>query len=304
MIEAAFRQSVLERQENFSTYKLPKLDDLELDEVFERIRTAERIVCPDETREAYQVGGATENNELLVIQGINPVLLTAEHATSRIRYFRDERPSRQDPADQGTFGLSWVTRQDTDSSIVAALGRQTGDANYDIDHPLKEAMRPIICSPEVMAHLSVHRMFRGRVATPCDEQAFNIIFGIGDRPSEATKDFIDKAKEVAKKYDLRSGVNQSVIQFGGDTTPKRNEDGSFKTIILAAKGPGTTRTFSQAAGESINRPFIAAQLELASSILLQPSEHGTRRNFERQRAGVYLGYLFLRECVSIAATKI
>lgn len=282
---AEIRRTALANEFDFDTYQLPPIDEADREQVFDRVLAAESRVCPSRRRDDYETGAARTPNELEITTGARPVLLTAEHATHRSTGM----------ADYGTYGLSSVVRHDTDSSLIAAIGRQTGDANKDETHPLKDAMKPLLAA----GHLSVHGMFSGRVAALDDPRTFNVLFGIGDKPSEATKDFIDKALETAKQLGLRAGVNHPVIQYEKDRVTPKYVDGALKTITFAAKKPGTTRSFSQR--EATNDDFVAAQIEFSPSVCLLPLDYAYRFRVKQESVGVYLGYTLLQKCVELIA---
>jgi len=299
---AADQERMLAREVDFSSYALPSIDTIERDEVYERILEAESCLASSgHTLKGYDSGTASYDDEIFAVRGLNAALITTEHATTHYRQQKNSAQGRRRKGpDLGTAGLGYVVHKDTDASFVSPLGRQTGDANHDIEHPLKEVIRPMVAATGVFGHLSLHGMNFGRVASLDDERAFNVVIGIGDNPTEETKDFADKALQAAATYDLRAAVNQSVIRFKpGTRTPRLREDNSIETISFAARGSGTTRAFTQAVAESQSKPFITAQIELSSSMRLLHPELSNYPGEDTQRIGVHLGYLFVHKCVEL-----
>jgi len=292
----AIRQQQLANETNFATYTIPQMPDAEADDIYERAMEAERaLASPGLTIEGYDGGTARTVDELLVVQGIG-TLLTAEHATAHWRFNKDAPARHWVGSDYGTAALSQLVHEDTGAAHIVPTGRQTMDANHDVQHPLKQAMSNVLASDAIRAHFGLHGINLGRVRSLADERGFNIILGVGSDPSDETKDLADKLLVVAKKYDLRIGINQPVMQFlDADGTPKTNEDGTNKTITFAAKTAGTTRTHAQKAAQELGKPLATIQLEISQALRLLPGEHKQYPGRDSQRMGVYLGYLFVKE---------
>lgn len=301
--QPANREALLAQEVDFSTYELPELNLAERDRVYERITEAEqRLATADGSARGYDQGSATVDNELLVLHGVSSVLLTAEHATThhRIQKDRNKERRRRMRADYGVAGLSWAVCEDTGSSLILPTGRQLGDADSDFKHPLKNIIQPFLASPSMRAHLSIQDMNIGRVSTIQDTRSYNVLIGIGRSATTETKDFAKAAVDIAGKYGLRAGVNESVVLFEPHSAqPKRSKDGSVATVRYNAHGPGKMREFSQQFCKELGKPLIAAEIDFSSSLRLLPKEVKNNPGEVSQRTGTYLAYLFLRDCAAL-----
>jgi hypothetical protein len=281
---------------NFSTYNLPELPENKMFETWDRLVEAERrLACPSMSVDGYTQGAADEADELFVIEGGSGILATAEHATDHQRAYKTKPGRSYKPADYGTAALGWVLQQDTDSSLIVAKGKQTGDANHDIGHPFKERMARIITRPTTHTHVSIHGASNGLASGFRDERNYHILLGIGSNPSERTIEVVDGLREVAEDLDLRLGVNQPTYHFDDMGKPKRKKtDGSYQDHSFSAGSEGTTRTFAQSTAEALTKQsFAAIQFELNSVLRLLPFDYELTPGRKSQRVGTYLGYLFM-----------
>jgi hypothetical protein len=303
--EASFvtiREQQRQNDVNFlDAYNLPQLPDGR-DEVYERLVEAERTFGPERTNESYSEGSAEQPDELYVMHG-HDVLLTADHATNRHRLKTatdTEGPRTEQAADHGTGGLGIVLAEDSNSSFIAPRGLQKMDANHDFEHPLKEAMAPVLLQPDTVAAFSLHRIFLARVAALASMRGYNIILGVGPNPSPETIDTADKMLELAKKYDLRAGINSPVLRYEADGhTPKQKSDGEYDTITFAASTAGTSRYFAQKTADQAQKPLSAMQVEISQANLILPENHKRYPGKETQAVGSYLAYLFLQETIEL-----
>jgi hypothetical protein len=262
--------------------------------VYSRLLNAEERLVPNGD---YLNGSARVDDEVLVLHGLSRVLLTTEHATMQIR------KSVLKEADMGTGALGEVVAQDTNSTAIIAAGRQTSDANYELDHPLKAAMSEIINLPQNRAHLSLHMLDRGRASNPSDYRGYSVMLGIGNKPSEATLALKDFLLEVGSDLDLRVGVNTPHINFDKNHKLRHNEDGTIRTVTFAAAGPNTTRTFSQILTEQIGKDdsYAAVQMEINEVLLVRQNDEVDYPSEFDRRLGAYLGYLFVRKAAESVA---
>lgn len=281
-----------QRDWDVPSYALPQLNDSAAEGIFERIAGAERdIAAPRLCVEDYAVGSALVPDELLVLSGISPVLLTSEHATQQTR---NAKPKM---ADYGTGGLGAVVAEDSNATYIVPRGHQTADANFDVDHPIKEIMGELIADPQNMAHFSLHAVGIARAASLTDERGFNILLGIGSTPTDYTLAAVERIKEIGANYDLRVGVNADfIVQREG--VPRRNEDGSLRMINFSAAGKGTTRDYAQTRAQAVGKDnYAAIQFELARQHRLEPLERQVGKDGRALRMGVYVGYLFMLDSV-------
>ena len=260
-------------------------------DIYRRLCDVEEKLVPSGD---YVVGSARVNDELLVLHGLSRVLLTAEHATIQQRRGRLSVVEKE--ADIGTGALAEVTAQDTNATAIIAIGRQTGDPNWDPGHPLKNAMAEVIKLPQNRAHLSLHMLNRGRASEPTQKQGYSILLGIGNKPSEATLALKDSMVEIGSDLELKISVNQPHINFDEDHKLILNDDGTPKTITFAGAGLNTTRSFSEKLADALGKGdnFAAIQVEINEVLLkLQNDEVAFPAQTDRE-LGTYLGYLFVK----------
>lgn len=259
--------------------------------------------------QGYTAGSAEAPDEMLISQGRSSVLVTAEHATHHMRVRANgERTQKQ--ADYGTGALGMVTAHTTGAWLVAPLGRQTHDANHDLEHPLKEEMRDIMAGPQpVYAHLSIHGMGFNRVQAASDELPFGVILGIGDadKASEATRHLAARIVQIGGELGLRIGVNAPMVRFqAGGYIVRQTTSGSPpvvvpETIAFAATHPGTSRAYTQQTAEELGiKDFGAVQMELSGLLRYMPWDYNNNPGIAQQLWGTYLGQVFVARCVEAA----
>lgn len=288
-----YRMQRVRDDANISSYASPNAKPEEITSIFNRLVTAEDKIAPSGN---YEKGAASQPDEILVVDGDKHALLTAEHATIQ---HRNGEPKE---ADIGTGGLAKVVAEDTNSTALIVMGRQTSDANFVSPHPFKTAMADIVSSGENRAHFALHMLDRGRTSEPTDTRGYSILLGIGNDPSEATLEVKDQLLGIASDFDLKIGVNAPHIVIAKKQL-QRNPDGSLKTITFAGAGANTTRTFSQDLAKELgkNDAFAAIQVEINEVLLSkQNDDPAFPSDFDRYLGG-YLGYIFMAKAVGTVA---
>ncbi|MBI2285399.1 hypothetical protein HYU82_01065 [Candidatus Saccharibacteria bacterium] len=288
---------------DFSTYRLPEFTE-DPSEVYEFLRRAEQQLILNED---YQLGSAIVNNQLAVLRGESGVLLTAEHATFHRRKRPDGTVYDKQP-DTGTAALSMAVADKTNSDAIVAVGRQTGDPNYDPEHPFKKEVESIVARPVSQAHLALHGLMRARASNIDDKRGFAVLIGIGDNPSDATRTLAyDYLTAIGKDYDLAVGINQQHLRFDNNAkAPRLSPDGRIMTAIYMGTR-NTTRAFSERISVSDHREkgFAALQVELSDVLRVHPDRPvGSPIEFPSQRdreIGAYLGYMFILRAVGSVA---
>lgn len=280
-----FRDLKLEESNAALRVSLVEIPDAQAREITERIEEAEREFSPDATEAGYKEGSASGPDELKIIQGELPALLTAEHATEHIRSGEPKE------ADWGTGGLMSVLATDHGTFGIAPLGRQTGDANHEGEHRIKTEAGIIIVQKGIKIALSIHGIGSSKFVTP-DQlksgQSSDIAVGVGDNPTEASLEFASWLEEESKDLDLRLDINPWYMSLSGGQ-PKMKDDVPLRASFRAAK-TYTTRGSMQ---ENANRSGLIlpiAQIELASSLRVRP---GIESNFEK----VYKAYILMSEAI-------
>jgi len=292
-----------ERQEKaiqLPGYSLPQLPDTD---VYERLLDAERnLASPRLLVEDYTAGVATYDDELLVIEGLAQVLFTTEHATGHMRLDAHSGLLISKEADYGTAAIGKILQQDTGQSLITPVGRQTSDANSASEHPIKDVMKTFIARDTAKMHISLHGAKRGRVANLTDDRGFDVFIGVGDNPTEETKDAADKLAKIAKNYGLIGGINQFFVTKE-EGQPQYNEDGTLRRISFSAANPGTTRSFAQTEAERLGKPLITIQVELSDALRILPVDYDFHPGIDSQRRGTNLAYFFLQESISALNQK-
>lgn len=269
----------------------------------------ERNFSPNLSKQGYTAGSAENDDDMLLLYGRNSVLVTAEHATEQMRLRANgERTPKE--ADYGTGALGMATARTTGAWLVAPLGRQTHDANHDLEHPLKAEMRSVISgSQPVRVHLGIHGMGSNRVQTASDQLPFGAILGIGDtdKASEATRHLAARIVQIGRELGMRIGINTPIVRFqAGGYIVRQTTRGSppiavLETITFAATHPGTSRAFTQRAAQELGiRDFAAVQMELSGLLRLMPWDYGKNPGITAQIWGTYLGRIFVARCVEAA----
>lgn len=264
---------------------LVQLPETKAQEITERIEEAERAFSPNATEEGYKEGSAITDNELRVSQGILPALLTAEHATEHIRSGEPKE------ADWGTGGLVSVLATDHGTFAIVPLGRQTGDANYEGAHEIKEEAGLMIVQGGMKIALSIHGIGSTKFVTPGQLESgrnSDIAIGIGDEPTEESQEFAEWLQDEAKDLDLKVDINPWYLSLK-DGSPKKKDGIPLRTSFRAAK-PYTTRGHMQSEATESGLVLPIAQIELASSLRVQP---GVESNFEK----IYKAYILLSEAI-------
>ncbi|MBI2592349.1 hypothetical protein HYW36_02620 [Candidatus Saccharibacteria bacterium] len=272
--------------------------------IYELLEAGELLIGGPEAD--YIEGVAQKDNDILEILGNSALsLITAEHATTQIRV-EDDGTKKEKENDAGTGSLAIVVGKETNSYVLVAIGRQTGDPNNDDTHPFKSNIANVIESnPQMRAFFSLHGMSRAKGADFLDKQGFAVIVGIGDKPSPATKALVDELDIVAKDLGLRLGINQKFLDFSTKNwQPILDKNGLVKRKVFESPWY-TTRGYAQAvlAEQERVEAFTAVQMELSSAI--RHTQADLRKaifpDLESQVIGAALGYHFVRRAVGSVA---
>lgn len=278
-----FKEIDLKNQQiNVSLVQLP---ETKAQEITERIEHAEKAFSPTATEEGYRVGSATAENELQIIEGGQPTLLTAEHATEHIRSGEPKE------ADWGTGGLVSVLATDHGTFAIVPLGRQTGDANYEAEHEIKEEAGLVIVQKGIKLALSIHGIGSNKFITPAQlesGQSSDVAIGIGDEPTEESQEFAEWLRDEARNLELKVDINPWYMSLSNGQ-PKTKDGVPLRTSFRAAK-PYTTRGHMQTRASESGLILPIAQIELAASLRVQP---GVASNFEK----IYKAYILLSEAI-------
>ena len=273
-------------------YKLPRFS-LDPAEVYEFLAEAEREIIPAGD---YDNGSAQKPDDILAIEGTSGVLLTTEHATSHFRV-KDSGQFDKKLHEGGTAALGKTVAQGTNSYGLIPIGRQTGDANRDLQHPLREKMTEVIALAVSRAHLSIHGMARAHASGIRDNRGFSVMLGIGHKPTEATMALKDAMYEAGQDLGLRIGVNKPHMRLDiRNKKPVMADEFNIATAVYSAP-KRATRGWAESEAERLGKSdsFAAIQVEMSDVLRVHPWEEDSVR-FPTQRdreIGAYLGYHFM-----------
>lgn len=279
---------------------LPELPDQNAIATYQRLVSLERTVAPNGSIHDYVLGTASDADEILVIHRDGTPLLSADHATNPIR----KTTGKMGGADHGTAGLALALDEDYDGSVLLTRGRQTGNGNVDLEHPLKTEIARAL--PRHDAFLSVHGMVPGKFVHPHVPTEVHAVLGLGTSPTEIMLDVAsDIQRRIKESYGLKVVIGDKEYFFddpNADGRLRYNEDGEpLYAPRLAAMGEGSTTNFVRS---KTPHDFAALQIEISRSLRLLPREN-EYRDERRKIMAVYMGYLMSHDVMGfvIAGSK-
>ncbi len=281
---------------------LPELPQQDAFEVLERAEEWERRILGlrsgDQPRLAHYRNGSAVSEDAITILQHEPVapLVTAEHATDVVR----KATGQLGNADHGTGALAALLWEDSHTTSIIPVGKQTGNAAVDLSHPVKDAVNTLL--PARPAYLSVHGMRAGKITGVHDTSEVHAIVGLGKTPNEQSVVSAEKLQRVAKDIGLRViiGNQESHYDVNPDTRSlEYDEEGNPKRAKLAALGQGsmTNHAYTLMGRHGIQIP--AMQLEITRGLRLIPNdfESGWHKDRRARAMSVYAGYLLVRKMV-------
>jgi hypothetical protein len=281
---------------------LPQLPDSAVQDVYDRVVEAEaQVVGAARRQEDYAEGTAIREDELLLATFPGAVLLEAQHATDPVRKATGKRGG----ADHGTGGLALVLAEDMGAHVVIPRGRQTGNANVDPEHPLKDELRRAAATGEYEKFFSVHGCFPGKVLHPMDVTEIHGVIGLGTNPAEADIERAEALRvRVRDELGLRLITGNLIphlnyakdpdwdgVAFRDRTTQLDRKDGQVATSNLASLMPGSTVTMMRT-----EAGLPSSQIELSRSVRLLP-EGVFVRDPSAAKHAVYMGYQICRMAI-------
>lgn len=271
----------------------------------ERLAAAEmRLASPDLSADGYNNGVALTNDQIHITYGFAGVLMTTEHATTHYRQANEDLTRKAKQGEAGTASLAATLAQDYDITHLTLLGRQTGDANHDVEHPFKERVKYMIAARMQRAHISLHGMTSGQVPDLEDERSFDLVVGVGDEPSESTMRLGIKVVQAAQAEGLRAGINVpfiKVIQRDGEYFRRVDGDGNDRPIVFSAAKPETVRSTAEKTSREQDLDVACVQVELAGALRVLPRH--LERNERVTQLGPYTGYRVLSRVLTGISAK-
>jgi len=287
---------------------LPELPDQAAQEAYDLVEAWERFLLVSPlpgmplpevpfAKVHYNQGKATTDNALEFV-GHGPVLMEAQHASDPVR----KQTGMREAADHGTAGLAAAVAVHGMGRAIIPVGRQTGNANVNPEHPIKAAVSEEMASGAYEGFMSIHGKIPGRAIDLRDRTEVHAVIGLGRDPQ-------DSSLELAEMLTTRAKVELGLRLVIGNFTPqlrykeRPNYDGrAFRDRVnrlawdnaadlpalstLAAASPNSTTTYAQEHFPSVP----AMQLEISRSLRLTPHE----RDKGARIMGVYLGYSLVR----------
>ncbi len=315
-IEAMARQARIDSlvlPSGFLRTVLPQLPESRAHEVYERMVEAERrLTSNDGSLAGYTDGSAKEPDEMLLLTGSKPVILSAEHATAQLRDGGYKEP------DTGTAALVQIMHQDKGTHGAVMLGKQTSDANYAPNHPFRDALIDGVRSHDVEAFASLHGVTGGKFYVDGQLNAsrpYDLLIGVGNDPSEETLELARNVRELMQDMGFNAGINQPFIVTGLESfrpKPVEQEGGTiqYRYNNLRAATPNTTRATLEADARGRGAKLAALQLEFSDNLRIRDNDREMRLidgkpDTERIIYGVYAGYLAVGRIVdaSLALSK-
>ncbi|HJQ08346.1 MAG TPA: hypothetical protein VJ836_02570 [Candidatus Saccharimonadales bacterium] len=290
---------------------LPELPEASASEVYERVTEAEcMLAAPRLLAKDYNIGTATYDDQLYVV-GSNSFLLTeAQHGTAPVR----KKTGVVGDPDHGTSGLAYTLAVEGYSTAIIPLGRQTGNANVDPGHGIKQELNRQLKAAPQAGFLSIHGMAPGKMTNLRDISEIHAIVGLGLQPREASITLAERLRTKAKdRYGLRVVIGNEVPHFNAaqdplwdgkqfwdrSNIPERDADGTIKMQRVAAMMKNSTTTYMTEL--TAGRPNATSiQVEMSRSLRRMP-EDLYRRDRRSEIMGVYLGYGLTRLAAELSA---
>jgi hypothetical protein len=296
----AFRQSL----RDIRPFLAGALLDGDPKDIYERLLEHEsRLIAGKRKQplmEDYVLGTAHIPDEILTLDGrVGASLVSAEHATDVF----SKKFDRLRGADHGTAALASLLHEELGTTSIIPLGRQTGNGNVDVQHPIKDVIHNKITGS--VGYVSVHGMTPGKILDYTDENEIHAIIGLGVAPTKRSRDIAEKIVGKAKdEVGLTVVIGNDIKYLTTDPDTgkiKLSEDGQPVRSTLAAEGEGRTTNFVNEQGLDIP----ALQLEITRGLRLVPSDfaEGWKIGDKAKIAGVYAGYALTRLIVSMMSSE-
>ncbi len=284
---------------------LPQMPDAEATAIYERVLEAEERVIGSARRLADYGEGTADQDDAFLVAGNGPALLEAQHATDPVR----KATGRREAADHGTGGLGIVLAEDGAGRIIVPNGRQTGNANVDANHPVKQWLLEQLETNVFDRFFSVHGMRPGKVTHLEDLSEIHAVVGLGLDPSVADFERAERLVQRAKdELGLRLVIGNVIPHLNFKEDPdwdgvsfrdwsddlERDKHGALGTTRVAAMMPNSTVTFMRQ-----HAWLPSSQLEISRSLRLMPKDAYRRRDPKAEAYGVFLGYQVCRLALEV-----
>lgn len=261
-----------------------------------RLQADERkLASPTLMPQDYDIGAANRPDEVYCSAGARAVILSTEHATTHIRTKRGTNERAKKEPEIGTAGLAAIVSKDINATHITMLGRQTGDANRDEEHPFKDQLKSLIAESSTKTVITVHGMLPSLVESLEDERSFDVAVGVGNDPAPQTAQLGERIVGIAQSLGLRAGLNQSflkIIKQDKGFLVRVDEEDRIKPVTLAASAPTTTRATIERYARQRGIEIACVQVELSNNLRLVLPE--VVRNERIELLGPYIGYRLIK----------
>lgn len=291
---------------------LPSTTDVP--QVYAAIDTAERtLVAPNRLAVEYGPGMAAYQDHLLFTGSVPKVLIEAQHATMVVR----KKTGLFGDPDHGTAGLAHRLAEHELGRAIIPIGLQSGNANVDKAHPLKDALRQEWQAGSYKGFLSVHGMRSGKTVNLLDEREVHAVIGLGNNPNgvsiEAAQEIVRRLREFNLNvlignqtphlnFKKAEGWDGEAFRDAGYQLETRDETGTPKAIRLAALMANSTVNFMHGIVEAAGAPKPVMQIEMARSLRLTPEDKWVRADPTATPVGVFLGYQVMATAAEVCGT--
>jgi len=300
-----------------ATVFAPELPEAAAADVFEQVVVGERsLLLPAKHPNRnplivdYVTGTALEPDEITVLgMQYNAGLASADHATKPVR---EKNPEHG--ADHGTAGIVHLLAARDHTTAIIPVGRQTGNANVDVDHPLKNAMSLLL--PSRAGFLSVHGMEPGKLTAVSDRTEIHGVIGLGGNeelgtePNEQSWLIAEQLQAFAAELGLRVIVGNTtrynvIDEVTGNIVVDEETNQPKIGPRLAARDEGSTTNHAYKIMQGTGIEVPAFQIELTRLLRLIPSdfENGWHANKKSRIMGVYMGYLLAQRATLLIRTS-
>lgn len=289
---------------------VPEAREGEAEKIYDLVTASEMMFISPDLKDADYAEGTAAMNDELVSFGEGLVLMEAQHATSPVR----KASGKREAPDHGTAGLGAALASEGWARIIIPRGRQTGNANVDPKHPIKEELRDELSShDDFRGFLSLHGCRPGKVTSLLDRSEIHAVVGLGFEPREASFAAAEElVAQAAAMYGLRVAVGNITPHLNFERNPEANgafwdlsnrvvtdEGGRPKATRLAGLMPTSTVSFMTE--ETADRPGMPLmQLEISRSLRLMPLDAWRRPDRQAEKMGVYLGFCLSRLAAQIS----
>lgn len=296
-------QRRVERAEQGEDLMMPDELDVPVGLMMENVQHLEcyekHLASPTLALSGYRDGVATQPDEVFVRQRPDSsTLISTEHATFHYRLPKNRTTRITLEPETGIAGLAGQVAAELGGTHATILGRQTSDANHDLNHPFKDRLLELLADGSIKTFVSLHGMTAAHTTDLQAERSLDVVVGVGNRPNRATLLTAYKIMKVCEKYGLLAGINPKFIKMRkrpDGLEVRQDDEGNPITTSFAAAREITTRSMAEGQALAQMQEKAAVQVELSSNLRLKELE--VHRSWKPTYVGTYIGYQLLVEAL-------